>query len=341
MTRLLSKKGWRAGAVVLLAVVLVFGVVAPAMAGPIIQLPPWHYFPWQLAQGIKGTVTDASSVAPIAGIVVSSYETSTGAYISSAVTAADGTYTIWLASGTYRLQFRDPAGRYGEEWWSDMPNYEDALDDVVTTAHYSPGYEHLNAAGTIKTIARRAGHTLTFFPGIFVIMQQKDTTNNVHQWSATTGGNGAVAFGGLLPGTVSPVYKESGIDPSGRLYATDASDWHKITGGVTTLTYLDMVAAGASREITPSVPATKYTHAKNKSFTVTGTFSKTVAKGNQIKILAVKGSTQKVFPGKIKSSKYSASVKLKKGYWTLYALFAGNSTFAANDSLLGKAIHVK
>jgi hypothetical protein len=341
MTRLLSKRGWRAGAAALLAVVLVFGLATPTLAGPIFQIPPWHDFHWLLAQGIKGTVTDASTAAPIAGIIVSSYETSTGAYISSAVTAGDGTYTIGLGNGTYRLQFRDPAARYGEEWYSGQPNFDSANNRTVTTLNYTSGNEQLNAAAAIKTVARRDGHTLTLLPGIFVIMQQKDASNNVHQWSATTGGNGAVAFGGLLPGTTYPKYKESGIDPTGRLYSTDASDWHTLTGGATTLTYLDMVAAGASREITPSVPSTKYTHKKNKKFGVSGTFSKAIANGTQIKILAVKGSTQKVFSGKIKSSKYSSTVKLGKGYWTLYALFKGNSTFAANDSLLGKAIHVK
>jgi hypothetical protein len=346
----LRSRGLKLGLALMFSFALVFGAAAPAQADlpflPILPIytPPIFLFPiywWN--NGIDGTVRDQGSNAPIGGIIVSSYETSTGAYYSSSVTAADGTYSIWLPDGQYRLQFRDPSGRYGEEWYSGAANYPGAVNISVsggmTTRNIS-----LNDAAALRVIARREGHPLTLLPGIFTIVQQKDSVNNVRQWSAVTNGSGWSQTSGLLSGATWPQYTASGIDPTGRFYSYPMSGntWGPIVGGTTTAAYLEMRPAGASREITPSVPASKKTNrSANVSFTVYGNFSKSLANGKQIKILAVKGSTQKVFAGTIKYNKYSAKVKLKKGTWTLYALFTGNSQFAANDSLVGKVYKVK
>jgi hypothetical protein len=236
---------------------------------------------------------------------------------------------------------RDPSGRYGSCWRGasgNVANQDLAWGLFSVSGGWTPVNAQLTQAGTIDVVARRAGHSLTFLPGIFVITQQSE--GHIRQLTATTAGNGLASFPGLLVGVSHPTYMESGIDPTGRFYAQDADTWHTITAGTSTV-YCDMYPAGASREITPGVPATKYNHTKGRSFSVSGTFSKSLANGSQIKILAVKGSTRKTFSGKIKSSKYYVNVKLPKGYWTLYALFAGNSTFAANDSLNGKSVHVK
>jgi hypothetical protein len=329
------RKGVLKGAIVLvLSTVLLFAWVVPAQA-----LIP---FPILYIQLITGTVNDAGTTAHVPGIVVSAYDASTHTYVWSTVTAADGSYGLWLAPGTYKIQFRDPSNRYGEQWGWNQANFEDASDQVLSSGvNTDMGVVQLRPAATIKTIVRRAGHPLTTLPGQFLILQQKSALSTLQQWSATTGGGGAYSWPGMR--TYSVTYLESAIDPTGRFYAADSTTgWHSVVGGTTTTTYVDLSPAGSSREVTPSVPATKKsTQKKNKYFTVTGTFSKPLANGKQITILAVKGSVRKTFAGKIKSNKYSASVKLAKGTWKLYALFGGNATFAANDSLSGKTVTTK
>jgi hypothetical protein len=202
--------------------------------------------------------------------------------------------------------------------------------------------ESLMNAGVIRATARRIGHPLTVLPGTFVIAQQKDSANNIRQWSATAGAGGVATFSGLFPNPSGfPKYQVSGIDPNGWFYSTDAfSDWASIPGGSVTPVSLDMTPM-SGKDIALSVPVAKYSEKRSKAFPVTGKFLATIANGSQIKILAVKGGTSKTFSGKIKSSKYSASVKLGKGTWSLYALFTGNAAFAPNDSLTAKTVKVK
>ncbi|MDR3685960.1 MAG: carboxypeptidase-like regulatory domain-containing protein [Coriobacteriia bacterium] len=338
---MLRRRTIRGAAALLVATALMFAWVAPAQALFPIIIP--HFPIYWFLQGIQGTVTNSGNGAPVSGIVVSAYDTSDGSYQWSDVTNSAGQYSLWLANGTYRVQFRDPAGRFGEQWWgllaSAQPNYASALNLTVSGAYVTGISPALHQAATIKTVVRRFGHPMTMLPGQFVIVQQKDGSGHLQQWSATTGSDGAAAFSGLPWSAVT--YKESAIDPTGRFYAGDASSsFAAIIGGVNPI-YIDLSPAGASREITPTVPAAKYSEKKNVAFSATGGFSKSLSSGSQIKILAVKGGTSKTFGGKIKSNKYKVSVKLAKGTWTLYALFGGNSTFAANDSYAGKSVKVK
>jgi hypothetical protein len=157
-----------------------------------------------------------------------------------------------------------------------------------------------------------------------------------------TPGNGLNVWPGLRPQNV--VWQASAIDPTARFWSGSSDGgWVAYTGNTVNTVAIQLSPAGSSREITPTVPAAKYSEKRNKAFGVTGKFldNKPIANGSQIKILAVKGGTSKTFNGKIKSNKYSASVKLGKGTWTLYALFGGNATYAANDSLTGKTVKVK
>jgi hypothetical protein len=337
----LRTRGWKLGLALGVALVLSLGAAAPALALPIIIGPVTPLFPIFPLQWMTGTCKDAGTTAPIQGVVVSGYNATDGSYAWSTVTGADGKYSLFLVPGDYKLQFRDPLGRYGEQWTYNQANMVDSSSGTLASGvNFDWGDIQLRQAATIKTIVRRAGHPLTVLPGQFIMLQQKSGVGTVQQWSATTGGAGTAAWSALR--TFSVTYKESAIDPTGRFYAGDSSaGWHAVVGGATTVTYAELFPAGASREITPTVPAAKSSQKRGRSFKVTGKFSKSIANGSQIKVLAVKGSTTKTFGGKIKSGGYSANVKLAKGTWKLYALFGGNSAYAANDSLNSKTVKVK
>lgn len=316
-----------------------FGLVLAVSIVSLLALSP----PALAAQGITGTVRDASSTAVLSGVVVSVFDQAAGdMYVGSDITNASGSYAVFLANGSYLVQFRDPAGRYSDQWWGTggTPQPESTDAQIVTVSGgwqtVSPG---LHRAASIRAVVRRAGHPLTLIPGQFVIVQYRGESLYERQLSGTTGSDGSAQFY-CLP-WVNAGFKTTAMDPTGRLHPTVTPAWVDLSIG-TNVQYFDFAPTNASFEITPSVPSAGYSHKKNRTFTVTGTFSKSIANGSQIKILAVKGSSKKTFSGKIKSSKYSASLKLgTKGKWTLYALFTGNASLAANDSLQGKVVKIK
>ena len=325
--------------VAVLAVVFACLMVWAIPAQALTLLP----FPIFFTQGISGTVRDAGTTAPIGGVIVSAYDDSNGVYEWSGVTAADGTYNLWLSPGTYRVEYSDPQNRYGGQWYFDDTNFTDALPITVTSAVWNNGNNiNMRQAFTLKTVTQRAGHPLTKIGGAVIILQEKDSgTTHVTTQHGMTPGNGVNVWPGLRPQNV--LWEASAIDPTARFWSGSSDGgWVAYTGGTVNTVAIQLSPAGASREITPTVPfVSKPSQKRNKAFGVSGAFTKALSNGSQIKILAVKGSTTKTFNGKIKSNKYSSSVKLGKGTWTLYALFGGNATFAANDSLTGKSVKVK
>jgi peptidyl-prolyl cis-trans isomerase A (cyclophilin A) len=79
----------------------------------------------QTAPGVlSGTVT--SSGQPAAGVTVRAYGSQSPEVAATATTAADGTYTLRLAQGVYRVDFSspafDPAARTGVVVLADAPN---------------------------------------------------------------------------------------------------------------------------------------------------------------------------------------------------------------------------
>ncbi|MCB1261545.1 MAG: hypothetical protein KDB33_14340, partial [Acidimicrobiales bacterium] len=61
-------------------------------------------------------------------------------YVAGATTAPDGTWTIHLTPGTYKLWFNDPTGDHLAEWHLDKPGFATATPithtatQTITTA---------------------------------------------------------------------------------------------------------------------------------------------------------------------------------------------------------------
>lgn len=86
---------------------------------------------------VSGRVTDASSSTPVQGVNVSAYTVgSCCSWVNGTATAADGTYSIRVPNGTYRLQFYPSSSTsYIAQWWSGgatASRYEEATDVLVS-----------------------------------------------------------------------------------------------------------------------------------------------------------------------------------------------------------------
>ncbi|MCB1017188.1 MAG: carboxypeptidase regulatory-like domain-containing protein [Acidimicrobiales bacterium] len=86
---------------------------------------------------ISGTVTDATSGAPLAAAWVLAI--AANGSLTGVPTEANGTYAITgLAPGTYRLTFVDPAGGRAQEYFDDSPDYFGGTDLNVTAGSSTP-----------------------------------------------------------------------------------------------------------------------------------------------------------------------------------------------------------
>jgi len=79
---------------------------------------------------LAGTVTDAAG--PVEGVEVTVHAAGAEGVVAQAVTGADGTYTVDLVPGDYRVRFVDPTGVHAGEWHADATNHATATTATVT-----------------------------------------------------------------------------------------------------------------------------------------------------------------------------------------------------------------
>lgn len=79
---------------------------------------------------VAGTVTGPGG--PVEGVEVSVHAAGTEGEVASATTGGDGTYSVELVPGTYRLRFSDPSGVHLDEWHQDAAGHGSGADVTVT-----------------------------------------------------------------------------------------------------------------------------------------------------------------------------------------------------------------
>jgi hypothetical protein len=91
---------------------------------------------------ISGTVTDASSNAPLENIKVCAYESGGEALVQCTSTSASGEYTISrLAAAEYTVGFSAVNGEYLTQYYSDKPSLAEAVKVTVANAVTASGID--------------------------------------------------------------------------------------------------------------------------------------------------------------------------------------------------------
>ncbi len=106
----------------------------------------------QLALGgvISGMVTAEGSGAPLSNVSVTAYNATTGSSIGSNTTNAAGLYRIGsLATGNYKLRFRDNTGAYLTEFYNNKPDLASADPFSVTAGMTTTIHAALAAGGRV------------------------------------------------------------------------------------------------------------------------------------------------------------------------------------------------
>jgi hypothetical protein len=101
---------------------------------------------------VTGTITAQATGQPVENACVEAYATQTDV-AGSACTGPDGTYTIGVPVGTYRIRVHDPFRRFATRWAYAADSY-DAADpiSVVTNPDTIVGVALLDAGAIVGTV---------------------------------------------------------------------------------------------------------------------------------------------------------------------------------------------
>jgi hypothetical protein len=190
------------------ALLVLAALAALALVPPVSQAVA----PRDAGGAISGTVTGGDNVG-IGGIEVTAYAAGSAVALPSVATASDGTYTVsGLTSGSYRLRFFDPSGRFVTEFYNNKPtiltaNIVGVTDGVTTVGVNAQLASFGSLGGVIKSAAGKA------LAGIEVNTWSFDGING-WQWAggAVTDTAGKYTIGGLAPGD----YRVGFADPNGQ-----------------------------------------------------------------------------------------------------------------------------
>jgi hypothetical protein len=217
------------------------------------------------AGAISGTVTGSGTPAPgLEGVAVTAYDDS-GDEVSSAVTGASGTYLVTaLAAGTYRLHFETWAlPAYAPQWWKDKPNFDEALDVVVTAGNTTTGRNTVLKSGGSISGTVSGGSPLSGLPGVEVTAYD-DEQNEVSTTQTTS--TGRFTLLGVPAGSVTLGYHDvaepalyldeywnntASIDDADYFPATATS---AITGKNATLAVGGVISGFVAGDDAPTVP---------------------------------------------------------------------------------------
>jgi len=148
-----------------------------------------------LAGSISGVVTDPAG-DPVPDITVVAYDQS-GDWESSTTTDSSGGYSIGgLATGDYRIEFRDDEGVFLAEWWDGQPDFDSAMPVAVTEGSDTGGVDAvlLRAGSVSGVVTDSAGDPIS---GVVVYVYDESYYS---VGSATTDSAGLYSVGGLASG---------------------------------------------------------------------------------------------------------------------------------------------
>ena len=181
------------------AVVVAVAFVLTAMIGLVVPSPA-------AAAGtgtLSGTVVDASA-APVGGITVEARQAFWGLLVDSTTTAGDGTYSLDLPPGSYRVRFTDPGGTFPDRWSGNSPTWPGSTALTVT-----------DGATTTLDMAYPAADTIegTVTDGTNPLQNITVELINSAGWaldSQLTGADGTYSFPNLTAGPYNLFFSDAG-----------------------------------------------------------------------------------------------------------------------------------
>ncbi len=155
---------------------------------------------------LAGTVTEAGTNTPLAGVNVIALRASDYTMVRGAVTNASGFYSLNLAAGPYKLAFVDSTGLHNMEWHNNQPSTGLATATSVTAPNVANAALDRNTGRMAGTV--RDDVTSESLPGVWVLAIGP---SGIAGGTITDAGNGSYTIDGLPTGTYRAVF----VDPNG------------------------------------------------------------------------------------------------------------------------------
>ena len=196
---------------------------------------------FSLASGanISGTITRASDGHPVQGVSVTPLDAVTGVgwFAGSSTTGADGTYTMWLPSGSYKLRANPGYTGLATQWYANAPDQNWATPLTVTEGVTTTDIDFsLPTGGNITGTITRAsdGHPVS---GVYVNAYDPATGEYI-QGSSTTLADGTYTIWGLASGNYKLMVRVGNTGLTSQYY--DNANYYTatpvaVTAGVTTI----------------------------------------------------------------------------------------------------------
>lgn len=167
------------------------------------------------AASITGTVTDATSGQPLAGVEVEATSSEAGA-TGSALTGEDGSYTIsGLPEGTYTVQFEPSDQEHVSVFYEQASSVETAKPVSVTAGATSAGIDAALGAGASISGTVTDAHSGKPVAGVSVNVSSGETGASA---SAQTGSSGEYTVSGLPAGSYTVQFEANGSNYVSQYY---------------------------------------------------------------------------------------------------------------------------
>ncbi|MGP0052328.1 MAG: carboxypeptidase regulatory-like domain-containing protein [Solirubrobacteraceae bacterium] len=187
----------------------------------------------QISGHITGTVTDASTNAPLSGVSVSVYDSFGDPVGNGVSTGADGTYTVTgLQTGSYRLEFSAEGQNYITQYYSGKASLSEATPIPVSTGATTAGINAALAIGgkITGTVTAAAGNVP--LPGTEVSVYDISGGGRDNVASAMAGAGGVYTAQGLASGLYVVEFFDTG---PGANYLPQYYNGQPVTGDNPTL----------------------------------------------------------------------------------------------------------
>jgi len=217
------------------------------------------------ASHITGTVTDATSHAPVGEDVidVAAYQ-SDGVggwnYVNDAGTNSDGTYDVLVAAGTYRVEFDDESGTYVTQYYDDKPTIDDANDVVVGSEDTTSGIDAAMARSTTWSVYRFRNLRNGYYLWTASAAERDNILDTM--WDTWTLEGVAYRINTLT--NTSPLWRFRNLKKGFYLYTSDPNEKNSIVAKLSKSYKLEGVAYSVSR--TTGSPVWRFQNLKDGTY---------------------------------------------------------------------------
>lgn len=194
---------------------------------------------------LSGAIRDEVTGDPVPSAWIAAVDAATYQFVAGTVAAANGSYTVNLPAGSYRVEVIDPTGNHTAEWHANAPLGDPAAASPVLTTPGSPAVVDVALTPATGAIAGTVADGDVPLAGVLVGAVSANTGE--FAGGTMTSADGTYTLDDLTPGNYWIVY----FEPTG----TYRLEWHDNSPAVTGATPVTITTASPHQTIDATLTA--------------------------------------------------------------------------------------